>query len=217
VTPAGGGAAGGGGPSGAGTAQPAAVTLSASRHDIHFGQSVTLRGKAAPGATVTLQSDPFPYGSFATRKTATAAGDGSFSFRVKPDRNTAYRATVGASQSGATVVYSDARVTIVRKLSRDRGTLRLAVSAIGPADIPLRGHMVHFYYGHKGAKRLRHVAARRFRRVRRGEFTVAASWRVSGYSKTDRVIACTRELKPDGFGRPVALDRTCGAKTLPNA
>jgi hypothetical protein len=211
------GTAGGGSPPGAGAAQPGAVTLSAGRHDIYFGQTVTLRGKTAPGATVQLQADPFPFGAFAIHKTATAAGDGSFSFRVKPDRNTAYKALAGGGQSGVTVVYSDARVAIVRKLSRSHRTLTLGVAAKGPADIPLRGRMVHFYYGHKGAKRLRHVAAHRFRRVRRGQFAVAASWRVSGYRKSDRVIACTRELKPDGFGRPLALDRKCGAKTLPNA
>jgi len=134
---------------------------------------------------------------------------------VRPSRNTAYKAVASGSASPALIVYSDARVTLVRRLAPNRRTLTLHITAVGPRDIPLRGRMVHFYFAHKGAKRMRHVAARRFRQVGRGTFKVAASWGVSGYRRSDRVVACTRERKPDGFGRPVPQDRVCGARTLP--
>src|SRR4051794_25967851 len=101
--------AGGGGTTSSGTAgagaQASSVTMSASKRSIAFGQVVTLHGTATPGAHVQLRSDAFPTDGFAPRKSVTATSDGSFSFRVRPDRNTAFKAAAGGVESPATIVY----------------------------------------------------------------------------------------------------------------
>ena len=201
----------------AGTTGPppgAALTLAANHTDIAYGQVVTLRGRAAPGAQVQLVSDAFPFDRFTPRKSTVATADGSFSFRVRPDRNTSFKAIADGAESAAVVVYADARVAFARKLARGGRRLSVGVAAKGPRDLPLKGRVVHFYYRKRGAREFRHVATARFRRVKAGVFATGARWRVRGYSRRDRVIACTKEKTPDAWGRPTALDRVCGAKRL---
>ena len=191
-----------------------ALTLEANHTDIAYGQVVTLRGRAAPGTQIQLVSDAFPFDRFTPRKSTVAAADGSFSFRVRPDRNTSFKAIAGSAESAAVVVYADALVAFARKLSRGGRRLSVGVAAKGPRDLPLGGRVVHFYYRKRGARQFRHVAAARFRRVKPGVFATGARWRVRGYSRRDRVIACTKEKTPDAWGRPTAIDRVCGAKRL---
>ena len=130
---------GGGGTSGSGAAgvgaQASSVTMSARKRSITFGQVVTLRGKATPGAQVQLQSDAFPTAGFAPRKSVTATSDGSFSFRVRPDRNTAFKAVAAGAQSAATVVYVDVAGRVRHRVMRHRRT-RVTSLVVGPRDLP---------------------------------------------------------------------------------
>jgi hypothetical protein len=59
------------------------------------------------------------------------------------------------------------------------------------------------------------VAARRWKRRSRVALTATATYPAGRLGSADRVLVCTREPRPDAFGKPVAADRHCGAPRLP--
>src|SRR3954451_4601821 len=196
-TTAGQGAAGAGGSS---------VTLAASRKNIRFGQVVTLKGRAAPGAHVDLQSDAFPADRFTPRKSTTAAGDGSFSFRVRPDRNTSFKALAAGAESAALLVYVDVAGGVVHRRLRD-GRTRVKAVVLGPRDLPYARKTIWFY-AVRGNRATR-LGSRRLR-GKQGSFKATLTRRSSGR----HFAVCIRERKPDAWGRALAIDRTCGARRL---
>jgi hypothetical protein len=189
-------------------AQASSVSLTASKRDIHFGQGVTLSGKAAPGSQVDLQSDAFPADAFASRKSTTASSDGSFSFRVRPDRNTAFKAVAGGVESAALVVYVDVAGGI-RGRAAAGGRWRLTSIVLGPRDLPYKGKRLHFYAISKDGRTARRIGAKRLSGSR-GTFKAALTTRI----RVKHYAVCIREPKPDAWGRPLAIDRTCGARRL---
>ena len=71
--------------------------------EIKFGGTATLSGKLTgqnnSGRTVTVESDPFPFGTFETAGTAQTNASGEWSFAVKPTVNTRYRARTEGAES----------------------------------------------------------------------------------------------------------------------
>jgi len=184
------------------------VTLAAKRRDIVFGQVATLRGTAPPGAQVQLVSDAFPFDRFAPRKSTTAAADGSFSFRVRPDRNTSFKAVAGGAESAAVVVYVELAGGI-RGRPAANGRWRLSSLVLGPRDLPYRGKRLYFYAISKSGKSATRLGGRRLR-GKRGTFraVLVTPVRVRHYA------VCVRERKPDAWGEPLVVDRICGARRM---
>jgi outer membrane protein assembly factor BamB len=189
-------------------AQASSVTLSASKANIRFGQVVTLRGKAAPGAQVDLQSDAFPTDAFLPRKSTTVAADGSFSFRVRPDRNTAFKAVSGGVESAATIVYVDVGGSL-RGRAASNGRWRLTSVVLGPRDLPYKRKRIYFYAISKSGKSASRLASRRLA-GKNGTFTASVTTPV----RVKHYAVCIRERKPDAWGRPLAVDKVCGARRL---
>jgi hypothetical protein len=133
----------------AAAAQPA-LSLQASPEQPVSSQPVTLSGVApgAPaGSAVQLDASPFPFTSSALRATASTDAAGSFSFTVKPDRNTRYRAvlaTTGASAS-LEVDVTGLTVTKVRALPLGRAAVTLVV--FHPRDLVWSGARVRWRFG----------------------------------------------------------------------
>jgi outer membrane protein assembly factor BamB len=188
--------------------QAGALTLSASRAAIRYGQTVTLRGQATPGAKVDLQSDPFPVGKFSLRKSTTAAGDGRFSFRVRPGRNTAFKVVANGSESGGLVVYTDVGGGLVHRVLRN-GHTRITTTVVGPPDLPYKGRTGYFYVIATSGKTARRIGTRRLA-GKRGRFTATL---VTGV-RARHYAMCVRELKPDAWGRPAKVDKVCGAPRM---
>jgi outer membrane protein assembly factor BamB len=195
-------------PAAGGAPQSGAVTLAAARADIRFGQVTTLKGKAAPGVQVTLQSDAFPLGSFSVRKSTTAAPDGSFSFRVRPDRNTAFKAVAGGAESSGVIVYVDVGGSVLHGLLRS-GRMRVRATVLGPRDLPYRRRALQFYVVSRSGKTATRIGARRLRGTA-GKFSAT----VTTVKRARHYAVCLRERKPDPWGRPLAVDRRCGARRL---
>jgi hypothetical protein len=58
------------------------------------------------------------------------------------------------------------------------------------------------------------VTARRWTRSGRSAIVATARFPRGRLGAADRVLVCTREPRPDAFGRPTPVDRRCGAPRL---
>ncbi len=71
--------------------------------EVRFGGTTTLSGKLTgqnnSGQTVTVERDPFPFGTFEPAGTATTNSSGDWSFAVTPPMNTRYRARTTGAES----------------------------------------------------------------------------------------------------------------------
>jgi hypothetical protein len=111
---------------GAATAKPpptggtTAATIAAKPNPVLYGSPTTISGvvtgKHASGATVTLQSNPYPYtGSFSKAATTTASATGRYTFRVSPGLNTTYQVvanTAPKATSPKLIVKVRVRITL---------------------------------------------------------------------------------------------------------
>jgi len=108
------------------------LTLTAKPNPVVFHRTVTLSGKLTgshhAGKSVTVQTDPYPYGTFTNVGSATTDSGGNWSLTVRPGRNTRYRAKVGSTTSA-----------VVTEKVRIRVSLRLSDST------PTVGHRVRFF------------------------------------------------------------------------
>jgi hypothetical protein len=108
------------------------LLVSASRTPTQSGAPVTLSGQvtsASAGSVVSLDESPFPFSATKRVMSTTTAADGSFSFVVRPDRDTHYRAVLaGANEAGtASVEVLGRTLTTVTALLRGRALVRILV------------------------------------------------------------------------------------------
>ena len=156
----------------------------------------------------TTVIDAFPTDAFTPRKSPTAAADGSFSFRVRPDRNTAFKAVADGVASAATVVYVDVAGGI-RGGPAPNGRWRVTSVIVGPRDLPYRGKRVYFYAISKSGRSATRIGSRRLAGSS-GSFraSITTTVRVRHYA------VCVREPTPDAWGRPLPVDKVCGARRM---
>jgi hypothetical protein len=158
-------------PAYASTASPSApVGLSAelSSEEITLGETVSVTGRlgadvvAPPGIALSLQVDPYPYGSFSTIARTVSAQGGGFSFAgLRPDRNTRFRVISGGVPSLASPLL---------EATVDPKTLGSARS-LGPGRVRLTLRVRHAVIGDE-----RGVTVRWFLAARRSDvFRLAAS------------------------------------------
>jgi Beta-lactamase enzyme family len=129
-------------------AEPA-LSLQAAPQQPVSSQPVTLSGVAAgtpAGSAVQLYASPYPFATSVVQATTSTNADGSFSFLVRPDRNTRYRAvleTTGATAS-LEVDVTGFTVTKVRALSLGRAEVTLVV--FHPRDLLWGGARVRWRF-----------------------------------------------------------------------
>lgn len=83
--------------------QPKNLQIGPNTAEIKFGGTATLSGKLTgqnnSGRSVTVERDPFPFGTFETAGTTQTNASGDWSFADKPTVNTHYRARSEGSES----------------------------------------------------------------------------------------------------------------------
>ena len=83
--------------------QPKNLQISPNSAEVKFGGTVTLSGKLTgqnnSGRSVTVERDPFPFGTFETAGTTQTNASGDWSFADKPTVNTRFRARSEGSES----------------------------------------------------------------------------------------------------------------------
>jgi hypothetical protein len=115
----------------AGTAAPPPVTISTSKPNVVYGDSVTLSGKIADhvaGQSVTVLAEPSGSSSFSTLGSGTTTTGGNWSDIVKPTIETAYRASWENQTSTAMTVKVRPMITLAL-VNLASGTLSTKVTA----------------------------------------------------------------------------------------
>jgi hypothetical protein len=111
-------------------------------------------------------------------------------------------------------VWAELPVT-VRRLGAGGNRPRVRVTLLAPPRASIRHRRVVFYLASATDTAWRRVAARRWKRRNRVTLTATARYPSGRLGSADRVLVCTREPRPDPYGKPVALDRHCGERRLP--
>ena len=220
--PCGTASSGGGGSSGSAGGGSATIgptlTLRPARTDMLAGHRIGLSGQlrnvaSVAGVGVRVEADPWPFdGRWKRVKDVTSGPDGRYALRVRPLRNTRYRAQGGGLTSGAPVVYAELTARF-RRTDRPGRAFREQVTISGPRGTKLRATREHFYVVRSRGRVARRQASVRLRRVRPGVYRAAATLRALQRGRTT-VLACYRERTPDPWGRAGTLDARCGARRV---
>ena len=113
--------------------QPKNLQIGPNTTEIKFGGTATLSGKLTgqnnSGRNVTVEKDPFPFGTFETAGTTQTNASGDWSFADKPTVNTHYRARSADSESK--IVDVNVRPAISFALSDSTPAVRQRVRFFG--------------------------------------------------------------------------------------
>jgi len=209
-------------PSGSAPPQPGpALRLAVGRRTLRLGQRTRVIGRLSglpdvSGRTIAIDIDAWPLdGRFKRAARGRTAADGTFAFKYAPRRNARLRARlIGAPHlvSRPVAVYADLPIT-VRKLAAGGSRPRLRVTLHALPSAQMRRRPVYGYLT-RGTKPWRRVARGRWRLHERSA-TVTLRYPRGRLGRGDRWLVCSRETKPDAFGRPRAIDPLCGRRTLP--
>ena len=209
-----GGVAGGGGP---------ALTLRAGRTDVTAGDRVTVTGALSGvdrlgGRVVRLEADGFPFDRWRARAEVRTGADGSFSARVTAHRNTRLRAVLEGTQLASSDVTLFAELPArVRRIGAGGARPRVRVTVKAPRGAAVRRKRVSFYLAGARAKSWRRVDRARWRALPDGRIAATGAYPAGRLGRRDRVLVCTPEPRPDGFGRPSPYDASCGRARLARA
>lgn len=203
--------------------QPPAPTLqlTVGRRNLLLGQRTNVVGRLSGlpnpgGRAITIDVDPWPFdGKFKRAARGTTASDGTVAFKYAPRRNAQLRARLidePGLVSKPVKVYADFPMTVrKRDAGGRRAQLRVRVFAFRSAQIRRR---LVFGYLARGTKPWRRVARGQWRLGTRTA-SVTLRYPRGRLGPGDRWLVCTRERKPDAFGRPHPIDPLCGRLTLP--
>jgi hypothetical protein len=182
------------------------LTATAARAEISYKHSTSISGTLKdesglplPGQTIELQSDPYPFKSFAQEASGVTGADGSYSFTVKPDRNTRYR-VVATGASARTKVLVD-ELLRVRSKALPLGHVRVTVTSTHPGDLRWGGRSA-FWSIAQGRGRLRRAARTRTHQ-RRGVTTATASLLIPRAGRF-RFLVCFSASNDRALGPPTA-------------
>jgi outer membrane protein assembly factor BamB len=200
--------------------QGPALTLRAARAEVLAGHRVSLSGRLSQvgasvgGATVDVQADPWPFDDhWVHRRNAVTAADGTFALRVRPMRNTRYRALAAGLTSVADTVYADFKLRF-RRTNLPGRRFHETMLLSGPRGARLRARRAHFYIVRAGTRTARLRASTRLRHLGGSRYRAAATLRYLASRRKTVVLACYREPTPDPYGRPDPLDPFCGRRRL---
>lgn len=127
---------------------PTALSMNASSQALAFGQSATLSGQLSAngagvaGKPVILEQKPAGASDFSQVGGSQNTGaDGSYSFSVKPDKNTAYRVSFAGEQEGFKASDASGQVNVRALVSNNTaatnlklGQVRNVVGKVSPAQ-----------------------------------------------------------------------------------
>lgn len=207
-----------GGPQGAGSP---AITLRAARTDVTVGEGISLGGAVTGvgdvgGRAVQLQADRFPFGGWRAVATVRTAADGSFTARLTARRNTRVRAVMAdrGLTSSVVTIYAELSANL-RRLDAGGAHPRVHVVVKAPRSASVRRQTVTFYLARRRAEVWRRVDRARWRPLAHGRIAATGDYPSGRLGRRDRVLVCTPERTPDGFGRSSPLARLCGRARLP--
>jgi hypothetical protein len=150
-------------------AEPApTVSVRAGRLEIVSGRSAVIAGTATPASgpgVVRLLASPYPYRSFVVLDATAVSADGSFSFEVRPDRNTRYRVELVGTPAQATVSVGVTGRTATRVRALSLGRVGVTILVFHPRDLRWGGARVAWSFGVGRRSRLRPAPATRARRI----------------------------------------------------
>jgi hypothetical protein len=125
-----------------------AITLQASPQ-VADGHSISLSGVvtgAVPGAEVGLSSAPYPYPPARQIATVSVAADGTYSFRVAPDRDTRYRVLVLGTAAHAVVEVDVVGRTVTKVRALPLGRAGVTVLVFHPRDLRWNGARLRWWF-----------------------------------------------------------------------
>jgi hypothetical protein len=170
----------------------------------------------AGGQRVRIEADDHPFGRFRTLARVRTRADGTYRVLLEPARNVRLRAVLerrGVRTSPLTV-WTELQATI-RRVGAGGQTPRVRVTVLAPPRASVRARRVFFYLASGTDTTWRRIDAARWKRRGRVTLIATAPFPAGRLGADDRVLVCTRERRPDPYGEPVALDRSCGAARLP--
>jgi outer membrane protein assembly factor BamB len=198
-----------------------ALRLTVRRRSLRLGQRTKVVGRLSGlpdlgGRTIAIDLDAWPFdGKFKRAARRKTASDGTFAFKYAPRRNAQLRARlIGGPRlvSRPVEVYADFRMTVrKRHAGGSRPRLRVRIYAFPRAQVLRR--RVYGYLA-RGTKPWRRVARGHWQLGKRSA-RVTLRYPRGRLRPGDRWLVCTRERKPDAFGRPRAIDPLCGRRMLP--
>ncbi len=190
------------------------LTVHVHRAEIRFKGSTAVSGRlsngdASAGQAIELRADPFPYGSYAPGPTTTTTdADGTYSFRISPDRNTRYRV---AFQGPPAVRSHPAHVTVDERIGTrvrylPRGRARLSIRSRHPADLRWGGERAKWYLSSRGRGPMKRAEVTRTREATPGRTRLAATVPVP--AGPFRFAACFKR-RPTGAMGPAGSHPPC--------
>jgi outer membrane protein assembly factor BamB len=198
------------------------LTLRAARTRLVLGNRTRLTGVVtgvtrAGGRRVRIEADDHPFGRFRTLTRVRTRRDGTYGARLVPAKNVRLRAVLEGARprvrTAALTVWTDLPV-VIRRLGAGGRRPRVRVTLVAPPRAGIRRRRVVFYLASATDTTWQRVAAQRWTRRTRVTLRATATYPAGRLGSTDRVLVCTREPRPDAFGKPVAADRHCGAPRL---
>jgi hypothetical protein len=127
-----------------------------------------LRGSStgvAPGTTVSVYQNPYPYHHETLVGTPTTGGDGSFSLSVGPDRSTNYRVVLSGTTTQAEVKVGVIIRSITKQHRLPLGRAEVTIVVFHPADLRWGGVRVRWSFAHGPHGRFRSIPATKTRRL----------------------------------------------------
>ncbi|MGI8922294.1 MAG: serine hydrolase [Solirubrobacteraceae bacterium] len=159
---------------GVAAAAPVQIAISATKTEVAFGSSTTIVGQVqgstpAPGQTVEVDANPYPYYGWHGLSLASVRPDGSFSAVVTPQLNTRYRvvyAAAGLVSPTISVVVDDA---VTPRLSYlPLGRVQVSIFSAHPADLPWGGRRAYWFVAEGSSARFVLATITHTRRVGAG-------------------------------------------------
>src|SRR5438270_4284755 len=144
------------------------ITLGAQPSSLAAAGPATLTGEvpsAPPGTVVDLYQSPYPYTVVRLVATTTAAADGSFSFSVRPDRRTLYRAELQGTKEYADVRVDVGALAITKVKALTLGRALVTVLLFHPRELKWGQVRVHWSFASGYARRFTAAASTRSRRL----------------------------------------------------
>jgi hypothetical protein len=195
------------------------LTAAAAHSEIAFSKSTTIAGTFTEGQVpiagqpIDLEASPYPFTHWAHAASTASGLDGSYSFAVKPDRNTRYRVTSNGQfpATSPTVEVTVDELIAARVTYPPLGRVRVVVSSRHPADLRWGGRRARWFYAPGTSRRFRPVAITKTAQTAGGLTRVAATFAVPAGSF--RFLLCLTAPGVNALG-PAAAHGKCRTRAF---
>ena len=195
---------------------PGGIEVAVARIDVLTGATVRIAGQAGAErrtGRVAIEVDRAGRGGYRTVARPAVRPDGSFSARVRADRNLRLRAVKDGVRARPVTVFVYPRLRF--RVRQAGGRAIATVTMTGARDVRLAGRRLVLYLGRRHAKRYQRLGSAQLRSAGRGKGIASVSFtplrRVGG---KDFLTACVPGQARLGLGRSYDLARHCGAASV---